>query len=170
MCVCVCVCARVCTRVYIECVTVCVCMCQYTLVVMVFLYSLIVPDPPSNVQIISIGTTTAALSWIAPGNVDPTDLLSNTVECTESRFSLPALSVSLSSSATSHKLSELEEFDTYTCRVAAANGVGSSEFSSPVVFTTQEASELLRNDKCDYGIPRIHILYQVSLQLDPALV
>ena len=117
---------------------------------MVLVSLLLVPDPPSNVQIISTGTTTATLSWIAPGNVDPTDLLSNTVECTESRFSLPALSVSLSSSATSHTLSELEEFDTYTCRVAAANGVGSSEFSSPVVFTTQEASELLRNNEATY--------------------
>ena len=109
--------------------------------VIIFVSILTVPDPPTNIQATSVGTTMATVTWTAPGNIDQSDLLSNTIQCTESQFGLSDSSNSIDGSATSYTVSGLEEYNAYTCRVAAVSGVGSSELSASVTFTTEESGK-----------------------------
>ena len=50
---------------------------------------------------------------------------------------LPNVTVSVTTDF--HKFLGIEEFTVYSCIVAATNGVGQGQFSSPISFTTSES-------------------------------
>ena len=52
--------------------------------------------------------------------------------------------VIINTTLTSYTFSSLEEYNVYSCVVAAATQVGLGPYSEPIRFTTQEDGELLK--------------------------
>ena len=108
------------------------------------LYLLLAPDPPTDVQISSSGTTTATFMWQAPVVNSQNQLnviISYVVLLTQEQLNISERIVNITS--TSYSFTSLEEFTTYSCQVAAVSGKGVGMFSSLVNFTTEEAGKLI---------------------------
>ena len=99
-----------------------------------------VPDAPMMANINSVATTSASIMWEPPISVTQTPLsiiVFYQLILSEGKFNTPDQYINTTS--ISYTFTGLEEFNTYSCRVAAINGVGRGQFGSPINFTTLEA-------------------------------
>ena len=122
--------------------------CTYTSTFMPIHSWISVPLAPSNIQVTDLDETTATLTWTAPipNIVSPlSPILSYQLILSTEQNGLPNVTVSVTTNF--HKFLGIEEFTVYTCIIAAMNGVGLGQFSSPVSFTTSESSMLGYNVK-----------------------
>ena len=116
-------------------------------------FSVVVPNPPENVAVISTTSRVVNASW-TPGFNGNSDILNYTVEIstdnqTFSNATCQGLSSSgcvVSSSFTNASLVELHPGTKYYIRVFATNKVGSSTASSVITtITYEEGTKILSN-------------------------
>ena len=81
-----------------------------------------------------------SITWLAPDTINPNLLLLYIIVLTDEQFGLPDVTINVTNTTTSYTLTELEEYNTYTCNVAAVNEMGVGEYSS-INFTTQESGK-----------------------------
>ena len=103
-----------------------------------------VPLAPSNIQLLAVDKTTATLMWTAPTpniNSPLSPIKSYQLILSTLQYGLSDRTVTVTTNF--HKFVDIEEFTEYTCVVAAANGVGQGQFSSPFAFTTIQSGRLI---------------------------
>ena len=93
--------------------------------------------PPENVQAFVTGSTTATISWLPPPDEHQNgQILYYLLIITD--HGLNTDNIIVHSTATSAMATNLQEFNNYSCIVAAATIVGLGPYSLPVRFTTQQ--------------------------------
>lgn len=88
----------------------------------------------------TVTATSITFTWqapIPPVNNPLSAIISYQLILTEERYGLPDVVINVTNM--SYTFSGLEEFNIYSCEVAATNGVGRGSFSSSVNLTTLEA-------------------------------
>lgn len=98
------------------------------------------PQPPFDLQVINVSSTTATITWNTPTptQVTPWGAVFNyEVALTEHRFGLPLETEN--TAVESFTFTGLEEFDNYSVVVAAENQIGRSDFSTRLYFSTRQA-------------------------------
>ena len=103
-----------------------------------------VPLAPSNIQLLAVDKTTATLMWTAPTpNIESplSPIISYQLILSTQQYGLSDREVTVTTNF--HKFVDIEEFTEYTCVVAATNGVGQGQFSSPFMFTTIQSGRLM---------------------------
>ena len=106
----------------------------------------LVPDPPSGVQSLFITSTSATIAWEAPvshvntpiSNIERYELM-----VYEYVHNLPTIFSSTTELTYTFTITSLEEFVTYTCKVAAVNRVGRGQYSTYINFTTNQAGKYI---------------------------
>jgi len=99
-----------------------------------------VPTAPSNVQVTHADSSTATIVWtVPPPNVNSplSPILSYLLVLSEQQFNLPIVLINVT--ANTHTFTGLQEFNTYTCIIAATNAIGQGLSSSPITFNTTQA-------------------------------
>lgn len=95
-----------------------------------------VPQPPTNLQVTVINSTSVNISWQAP-QADPLiTIASYRLVINETQFGLDDIIVS--STMTLYTLSGLEEYNNYTCSVVAISTVGTTSDEATITFSTPE--------------------------------
>ena len=115
---------------------------------MVFSFT-VVPDPPKNVSLVTKGSRTIEISWMASFNGNSA-IQNYTVEIGEDKenFTDAGCQGTLSngtcvvSNSTNASLTGLFPFTKYFIRVFATNAIGRSNSSSVVIVTTDEEGTL----------------------------
>ena len=103
-----------------------------------------VPLAPSNIQLLAVDKTTATLMWTAPTpniNSPLSPIKSYQLVLSTLQYGLSDRTVTVTTNF--HKFVDIEEFTEYTCVLAATNGVGQGQFSSPFAFTTTQSGRLM---------------------------
>ena len=91
--------------------------------------------PPQNVQILATTSTTATISWLPPPDEHQNGrIVYYILIITDLGFGTS--DVVLNSTAMSAMATNLQEFNNYSCIVAAATTVGLGPYSLPIKFTT----------------------------------
>ena len=69
-------------------------------------------------------------------------------------------------SVNTHTFTGLEEFNRYTCIIAATNSIGQGPFTSPLIFNTSQAgmfqSKLMQESASQTYIQRLICMWQVT--------
>ena len=106
------------------------------------LTALPVPDPPLSVQVTSITTTTASITWSAPP-FDPTNLIAfYNLTVGEDTFGLPDIEIMYTGLTYQYTFTGLEEYVNYTCDVISVGVFGTFSAPASTNFTTLEAGKL----------------------------
>ena len=91
--------------------------------------------PPQNVQSLATSSTTATISWLPPPDEHQNGrIVYYMLIITDLGFGTN--DVVLNSTAMSSTATNLQEFNNYSCIVAAATTVGLGPYSLPIMFTT----------------------------------
>lgn len=103
---------------------------------------ILVPDPPSGVQLLSITSTSASISWEVP--VPFVDTPISAIEryelmVYEYQYNLPTIFAN--TTELNYVFTGLEEFVNYTFKVAAVNTVGQGFYSTDFNFQTHQAGK-----------------------------
>ena len=99
-----------------------------------------VPLAPSNVHITGFDATSATVVWtVPPPNVNSplSPVISYFLVLNEQQFNLSTILTKVS--VNSHTFTGLQQFNQYTCIIAATNSIGQGPFSSPLIFSTSQA-------------------------------
>ena len=99
---------------------------------------LTVPVAPSNLQVTQADAISATIVWTAPPpnvNSPLSPIVSYLLVLSEQQFNLPILSSNVTTNT--HTFTGLQEFNRYTCMIAAENSVGQGPFSSTTFNTSQ---------------------------------
>ena len=99
-----------------------------------------VPTAPSNLQVTLADSSTATIVWtVPPPNVNSplSPIQSYLLVLSEQQFNLPIVLINVTTNT--HTFTGLQEFNTYTCIIAATNSVGQGLSSSPITFNTTQA-------------------------------
>ena len=102
-----------------------------------------VPDPPSGVHVNDTGSMMVTIAWQAPVALIHSPIsgvLYYHLLLSESQFGKPDMLINTTD--TFFTFAGLEEYNTYTCTIAAVNGVGRGMFSNPINFTTLEEGKV----------------------------
>ena len=92
---------------------------------------------PNNVLSLVNGTTSATISWFPPGlNSQNGIIVYYILVLTD--VGLNSSDVIINTTLTSYTFNNLEEYNVYSCVIAAATRVGLGPYSEPIRFTTQE--------------------------------
>ena len=103
------------------------------------LTALPVPDPPLSVQVTSVTTITASVTWSAPP-FDPTNRISfYNLTVGEDTFGLPDIEVMYTGLTFQYTFTRLEEYVNYTCDVISVGVFGTFSAPASANFTTLEA-------------------------------
>ena len=91
--------------------------------------------PPQNVQTLVTSSTTAMISWLPPPDEHQNgQIVYYMLIITDLEFGFK--DVVLNSTAMNATATNLQEFNKYSCIVAAATTVGLGPYSLPIIFTT----------------------------------
>ena len=91
--------------------------------------------PPQNVQSLATTSTTTTISWLPPPDEHQNGrIVYYILIITDLGFGTN--DVVLNSTAMSAMATNLQEFNSYSCIVAAATTVGLGPYSLPIMFTT----------------------------------
>ena len=93
--------------------------------------------PPENVQALVTGSTTATISWLPPPDEHQNGQILYYLLIITDR-GLNTDNIIVHSTAMSAMATNLQEFNNYSCVVAAATIVGLGPYSLPIMFTTQQ--------------------------------
>ena len=94
------------------------------------------PDPPTSVQVTSIGTTTITITWNAPVASVGNNISMYVLNLTESG----GATITQSVTGTSYTFTGLQEYRTYSCVITAVSFYGPISVATPAVYaTTQQA-------------------------------
>ena len=98
------------------------------------------PDaPPQNIQISVTSSRTMVVSWNSPPSEDQNGIIIYyLLLITQEQFNISDRVINTISNATSYIVDNLEEYNNYTCRVAAATRIGPGPYSAPIYFNTPE--------------------------------
>ena len=96
------------------------------------------PDsPPENTNISELGSTSATIAWSPPPPEDQNGpIIYYILIISNLQFNLN--DIIINTSFTSYTLSDLQAFNIYSYRVAAATEVGVGPFSDSIIFMTLE--------------------------------
>ena len=96
------------------------------------------PDsPPENTNISELGSTSATIAWSPPPPEDQNGpIIYYILIISNLQFNLS--DIIINTSFTSYTLSDLQAFNIYSYRVAAATEVGVGPFSDSIIFMTLE--------------------------------
>lgn len=104
------------------------------------------PAAPTIVRVSGVGQRTATLSWRSPINNFPNSLTavsSYRVTASQDMFHDGNRAVTKRVGTTTHRFTDLEEYTTYSFRVAATNTFGQGPESDALEATTLQAGALL---------------------------
>ena len=105
------------------------------------LTALPVPDPPLSVQVTSVTTTTASITWSAPP-FDPMNLIAfYNLTVSEDTFGLPDIEIMHTGLTFQYTFTGLEEYVNYTCDVISVGVFGTFSAPASANFTTLEAGK-----------------------------
>ena len=105
----------------------------------VLLIFLAVDAPPQNVQSLVTGSRTAVFTWEPPPFEDQNGIiLYYLLHITQDQFNISDMVINTTSDVNSYTVTGLEEYNDYTCRVAAATRIGPGPYSAPIDFNTPE--------------------------------
>ena len=105
-----------------------------------YLSSLAPSSSPSNVLSYVSGTTSATISWFPPGLNSRNGIIVYYI-LVLTDVGLNSSDVIINTTLTSYSFSSLEEYNVYSCVIAAATQAGLGPYSEPIRFTTQEDGE-----------------------------
>ena len=79
------------------------------------------------------------VSWNSPPSEDQNGIIIYyLLLITQEQFNISDRVINTTSNATSYIVANLEEYNNYTCRVAAATRIGPGPYSAPIYFNTPE--------------------------------
>ena len=79
------------------------------------------------------------VSWNSPPSEDQNGIIMYyLLLITQEQFNISDRVINTISNATSYIVANLEEYNNYTCRVAAATRIGPGPYSAPIYFNTPE--------------------------------
>ena len=112
--------------------------CYYMVTDHVNIYSCTAPSaPPESVEVIVTGSKTATFSWEPPTLEDQNGpLISYILVLSELQFNLSDIEANITS--ISYVFTGLQEYDSYSCIIAAVTAADIGPFSLPVHFMTFE--------------------------------
>ena len=95
--------------------------------------------PPRNIQSTVTGSKTAVISWEPP----PFDHHNGIITyylllISQEQFNISDMVLNTTSDVTTYTVTGLEEYNNYTCRVAAATRIGPGPYSAPIRFSTPQ--------------------------------
>ena len=99
-----------------------------------------VPLAPFNLHVTEFDATSATVVWtVPPPNVNSplSPVISYFLVLSEQQFNLSTVLTNVS--VNTHTFTGLQEFNRYTCIIAATNSIGQGQFSSPLIFNTSQA-------------------------------
>ena len=105
-----------------------------------------VPLAPSNPHITGFDATSATVVWtVPPPNVNSplSPVTSYILFLSEQQFNISTVVTNVS--VNTHTFTGLEEFNRYTCIIAATNSIGQGPFTSPLIFNTSQAGMFQSN-------------------------
>ena len=95
--------------------------------------------PPQNIQSSVTGSRTVVISWDPPLFEDQNGIITYyLLLISEEQFNVSDRVINTTSDANTYTVTELEEYDNYTCRVAAATRIGPGPYSAPIEFSTPQ--------------------------------
>ena len=95
--------------------------------------------PPENIQISVTGSRMAVLSWNSPPSEDQNGIITYyLLLIMEEQFNISDRVINTTTAVTTYTVTDLEEYNNYTCRVAAATRIGPGPYSAPIDFSTPE--------------------------------
>ena len=95
--------------------------------------------PPQNIQSSVTGSRTVVISWDPPLLEDQNGIITYyLLLISEEQFNVSDRVINTTSDASTYTVTELEEYDNYTCRVAAATRIGPGPYSAPIEFSTPQ--------------------------------
>ena len=95
--------------------------------------------PPQNIQISVTSSRIAVVSWNSPPSEDQNGIIIYyLLLITQEQFNISDRVINTTSDAPSYTVAGLEEYNNYTCRVAAATRIGPGPYSAPIYFNTPE--------------------------------
>ena len=95
--------------------------------------------PPQNIQSSVTGSRTVVISWDPPLFEDQNGIIAYyLLLISEEQFNVSDRVINTTSDASTYTVTELEEYDDYTCRVAAATRIGPGPYSAPIEFSTPQ--------------------------------
>ena len=81
----------------------------------------------------------AVVSWNSPPSEDQNGIIIYyLLLITQEQFNISDRVINTTSDAPSYTVAGLEEYNNYTCRVAAATRIGPGSYSAPIYFNTPE--------------------------------
>ena len=93
--------------------------------------------PPQNIQSRVTGSKTAVISWDPPPFDDQNGIITYyLLLISQEQFNISDMVLNTTSDVTTYTVTGLEEYNNYTCRVAAATRIGPGPYSTPIEFST----------------------------------
>ena len=94
-------------------------------------------SPPTSVQIVSTDSRAATVSWQPPVPGDRNGIITHYILVLKNLdFTVDDVITNVSGSLLTYTVSDLEEYSTHECRIAAGTIIGTGPYSSPIELTT----------------------------------